>query len=136
MTTFSVYALPPAALARIRKTGRDDFGHPLRISDDHAGDPLRCCLRDAEPGERVALFSWQPLTDAPDSPYAEIGPVFAHADACPGYTESTAYPQASGTAHNCCAPTQPTATCSTTRSPRAPTRKQRSTSSCRIPGQR
>ena len=73
-------------------TGRDDFGHPLRIADDLDGAPLRCCLRDAEPGERVALFSWQPLTEAPDSPYAEIGPVFAPADPCPGYDDSTAYP--------------------------------------------
>jgi hypothetical protein len=94
MTTFTVYALPPAELDRIRAAGRDDFGHPLRISadDDVAGTPLRCCLRDAEVGERVALLSWQPLTEAPDSAYAEVGPIFVHADSCPGYRESAAYP--------------------------------------------
>jgi hypothetical protein len=51
--TFLVYALPPAALAVIRASGRDDFGHDLRIfTDDGSGSPLRCCLRDATVASR------------------------------------------------------------------------------------
>ena len=94
MQTFIVYALPPAELDRIRAAGRDDFGHPLRffVNDDVPGAPLRCCLRDAEIGERVALLAWRPLTEAPDSPYAEVGPIFIHADECPGYPEGSGYP--------------------------------------------
>jgi hypothetical protein len=94
MKTFTVYALPPAELDRIRTAGRDDFGHPRRISVNEyvPGAPLRCCLRDAEVGERLALLSWRPLTEAPDSVYAEVGPVFVHADSCAGYRESAAYP--------------------------------------------
>jgi hypothetical protein len=94
-TTFRVQALPALDLARIRGAGVDDFGHPLRVSvaDEEPGTPLRCCLREAHVGERVALISWRPLREAPDSVYAEVGPVFVHADDCPGYREEDAYPE-------------------------------------------
>ncbi len=93
-TTFRVQALPARDLTRIRATGLDDFGHPLRVSvaDEEPGTPLRCCLREAHAGERVALISWRPLHEAPDSVYAEVGPVFVHADDCPGYHEEGSYP--------------------------------------------
>jgi hypothetical protein len=93
-TTFRVQALPADDLARIRATGIDDFGHALRVSavDEEHGTPLRCCLREAHVGERVALISWRPLLEAPDSVYAEVGPVFVHADDCPGYSEVASYP--------------------------------------------
>lgn len=32
------------------------------------------------------------MTEAPDSPYAEVGPVFVHADTCAGYSETGSYP--------------------------------------------
>jgi hypothetical protein len=94
-TTFRVQALPAHDLARIRAAGVDDFGHPLRVSvtDEEPGTPLRCCLREAHVGERVALISWRPLHEALDSVYAEVGPVFVHADACPGYHEEGRYPE-------------------------------------------
>jgi len=92
--TFLVHALPAADLARIRNAGHDDFGHPLRVrvNDEAPGAPLRCCLRDAEVGERIALIAWRPLTEAPDNVYAEVGPVFVHATACPGYPDTRSYP--------------------------------------------
>ena len=94
-TSLRVQALPALDLARIRAAGVDDFGHPLRVSvaDEEPGTPLRCCLREARVGERVALISWRPLHEAPDSVYAEVGPVFVHADDCPGYCEEGAYPE-------------------------------------------
>ena len=94
-TTFRVQALPAHDLARVRATGFDDFGHPLRLSvaDEEPGTPLRCCLREAHVGERVALISWRPLREAADSVYAEVGPVFVHADDCPGYHDEGAYPE-------------------------------------------
>lgn len=93
-TAFRVRALPTHDLARIRATGIDDFGHTLRVSvvDEEHGTPLRCCLREARVGERVALISWRPLREAPDSVYAEVGPVFVHADDCPGYRDEESYP--------------------------------------------
>ncbi|MGH3467704.1 MAG: DUF1203 domain-containing protein [Thermocrispum sp.] len=91
---FAVHALPAEELSRIRRAGVDDFGHRPRVfvNDDESGTPLRCCLREAGQGERVALIAWRPLREAPDSVYAEVGPVFVHADPCPGYPDDDGYP--------------------------------------------
>lgn len=88
-------ALPAHELHRIRRAGVDDHGHDLRVFVNHedAGVSLRCCLREARVGERIALLAWRPLDDAPGSVYAEVGPVFVHADDCPGYTDDRRYPE-------------------------------------------
>lgn len=94
MSALSFHALPARELQRIRDHGVDDFGHKVRVlvNDNESGMPLRCCLRDAHSGERVALIAWRPLEDAPESVYAEVGPVFIHADECSGYGENDLYP--------------------------------------------
>ena len=58
--------------------------------DDEGGAPLRCCLRDSRPGERIALVAVTP--DGPQGAYRETGPVFLHADGCAG-TSDTGYPE-------------------------------------------
>jgi hypothetical protein len=91
-TGFRVAALPADDLERIRARGVDDFGNALEPETvTGAGTPLRCCLREAEPGERVVLIAYRPATVA--GPYAEVGPVFVHAEGCPGYADETRYPQ-------------------------------------------
>ncbi|SOD93956.1 DUF1203 domain-containing protein [Blastococcus haudaquaticus] len=50
--------------------------------DEDGGLPLRCCLRDSRPGERVALAGVTP--DGPQGAYRETGPVFLHAAGCSG----------------------------------------------------
>lgn len=57
--------------------------------DEEGGAPLRCCLRDSRPGERVGLVSATP--PGPTGAYQETGPVFMHADGCDGPIERT-YP--------------------------------------------
>ena len=90
-TSFLVTPLPPEDVDRIRSRGTDDFGNELVVTiQEEAGAPLRCCLRDATVGERVALIAWQPAEVG--GAYAEIGPVFIHADRCPGYAEVESYP--------------------------------------------
>ena len=95
-TTFTLcyQAIPAEDLHRIRAAGFDDFGHPLqaRVNQAETGTPLRCCLREAKVGDRVALISWQPLAEALESVYAEIGPVFIHADECAGFRDDGTYP--------------------------------------------
>lgn len=81
-TTFRVLALPAGALDTVRRTGRDADDHPVEALAAGGGEPLRCCLRDAEAGEALLLFGYRPPAAA--GPYREIGPVFAHASACPG----------------------------------------------------
>jgi hypothetical protein len=58
--------------------------------DEDGGLPLRCCLRDSRPGERVALAAVAP--EGPLGAYRETGPVFLHADGCSGPT-ATGYPE-------------------------------------------
>jgi hypothetical protein len=58
--------------------------------DDEGGAPLRCCLRDSRPGERIALVSATP--EGPQGAYRETGPVFVHADGCAGPAD-TGYPE-------------------------------------------
>jgi hypothetical protein len=60
------------------------------FTDDEGGAPLRCCLRDSRPGERIALVAVTP--EGPRGAYRETGPVFLHADGCAGPTD-TGYPE-------------------------------------------
>lgn len=59
------------------------------VTDPDGGAPLRCCLRDSRPGERIVLGSVTP--PGPAGAYAETGPVYVHADRCPG-PASAGYP--------------------------------------------
>jgi Protein of unknown function (DUF1203) len=92
-TTFTVSAIPLSDLERIRSRGVDDFGNTLEvtINRDRGGTPLRCCLRDATAGEPVTLIAYRPADRG--GPYAEVGPVFIHADPCSGYQQTRAYPE-------------------------------------------
>lgn len=71
--------------ADIDVTGSD----PAVVTDRHA-TPCRRCLRDAEPGERVHLVSYDPFVT--DSPYRSASPVFVHAEPCVVY-EGHAVPE-------------------------------------------
>ena len=51
-------------------------------TDAEGGAQLRCCLRHSRPGERIALVAVTP--EGPRGAYRETGPVFLHADGCPG----------------------------------------------------
>jgi hypothetical protein len=89
---FTVTAIAAAPLAAVRASGTDVSGHPVEHRIAGGGEPLRCCLRDAAPGEAIILFGYEPRLPKP-SPYREIGAVFAHADECGGYT-TPGYPPA------------------------------------------
>lgn len=62
----------------------DEAGNKLSVRVDAAGgNPLRCCLRESRPGEEVLLMAYTP--PGTSGPYVERGPVFIHAEPCPGY---------------------------------------------------
>ena len=83
--------IPVAYLDHVRTAGLDEAGNPLVVRvEDEGGHPLRCCLRDSRPGERVLLIAYTPPGGA--GPYAERGPVFVHAEACEGYADVDVYP--------------------------------------------
>ncbi|GAA0585731.1 DUF1203 domain-containing protein [Paractinoplanes ferrugineus] len=78
-------------LSTVRRSGVDDSGRCYdTFTAAEAGAPLRCCLRDAAAGERLALVAYRPGGTA--GAYREIGPVFVHADPCAGYRRPGAYP--------------------------------------------
>jgi Protein of unknown function (DUF1203) len=92
ISTFGISAIPPETLARLRAAAVDHFGNEIvsTVKPD-GGYPLRCCLRESTPGERIALIAYRPFPW--DGVYAEVGPVFIHADECVGYQDTDAYPE-------------------------------------------
>jgi hypothetical protein len=82
--------IPAADLDEVRARGVDALGNPVQVlAAVGEGEPLRCCLRYARAGESIALISYSP---AGHGVWREVGPVYVHADACPGPT-STALPE-------------------------------------------
>jgi hypothetical protein len=90
-TRFRIHALSPARLGEVRTTGLDASGLPVVGLTAEGGEPLRCCLRDASPGEAILLFGHEPPIGR--SPYRELGAVFACARPCDGPAHD-GYPEA------------------------------------------
>jgi Protein of unknown function (DUF1203) len=91
-TRLHVQAIDPARLDQVRSSGTDGHGNelvPFAASGD--GEPLRCCLRYAQPGEQITLISYAPF-DHP-SVWTEVGPVYIHAERCGGYRPDGALPE-------------------------------------------
>lgn len=82
-TELEFVPVPSADLDRIRCNGHDDHGNPVEARPADGVVPLRCCLTLSSPDDLVMLMSHRPM--AVGGPYAEVGPVFVHADPCPGY---------------------------------------------------
>jgi hypothetical protein len=92
MTNLHVSAIDPGRLQTIRAHGEDEAGNALAPFPAAGWEPLRCCLTVAGAGDRILLISYSPFTVV--SPWAETGPVFVHAQPCPGYTTSDELPGA------------------------------------------
>ncbi|WP_265447544.1 DUF1203 domain-containing protein [Flexivirga meconopsidis] len=71
-----IEALARDVLTELRDRAPSEAHVPVTAD---GGEPLRCCLRNAEPREQLLLTSYSP--PLPDSPYREHGPIFLHADA-------------------------------------------------------
>lgn len=86
-----VNAIDPARLEVVQMTGADGHGNQLHpFAATGQGEPLRCCLRYAEPGEQIALISYAPFEHP--SVWREVGPVYIHAARCEGYTPTGRLP--------------------------------------------
>ncbi|GAA3456579.1 DUF1203 domain-containing protein [Dactylosporangium matsuzakiense] len=80
---FTVHAIDAEALDSVRRSRKDVSGNAPEPWVAEGGEPLRCCLRDARPGEHMLLFGYEPALPA-GTPYREIGAVFAHTEPCAG----------------------------------------------------
>jgi hypothetical protein len=77
-TGLLVLAIDLARLDAVYRTGADGHGNQVRpFAATGQGEPLRCCLRYANPGEQITLISYAPF-DHP-SVWTEVGPVYIHA---------------------------------------------------------
>lgn len=89
-STFVISAIPLEMLHQVRTDRTDASGNPVADVVAGGGEPLRCCLRNARPGEHLLLFGYEP--PLPPSPYREVGAVFAHAEPCAGGRGADSYP--------------------------------------------
>jgi hypothetical protein len=87
---FSISPIPTTVVDRIRQTLVDDFGNNLTVSQSDPA-PCRHCLRITQSGERLVVFAYCPFENS--GPYAEVGPVFVHADRCESYDDHDRFPE-------------------------------------------
>lgn len=80
-------ALPTEPVRAVQAGGPDANGHPPELAvSDGRGNPCRHCLTEIAAGLRMLVLAWRPFP-APQ-PYAEVGPIFLHAGACPRWEGS------------------------------------------------
>src|SRR2546423_4181829 len=75
---------------RIAASGAPD--HTVVVADSPEGYPSRHCLRFAQPGERMILFSYASIPAG--HPYSETGPIFVHEQPCERYSTTDEFPPA------------------------------------------
>jgi hypothetical protein len=86
------YSGMPSQLAAAYRAGAPDangMAPERRVSVD-GDEPCRHCLGTVGVGEAFLTLAYRPF--AALQPYAELGPVFIHADACPAHDPSQGLP--------------------------------------------
>ncbi|MFN8444759.1 MAG: DUF1203 domain-containing protein [Caldilineaceae bacterium] len=91
MTTIRFNAMP-TEFARAYQNGAFDANGqlPERHISDGDGVPCRHCLQDVAAGEPYLILAYRPFPEA--QPYAELGPIFLHAETCERYVASDQVP--------------------------------------------
>lgn len=75
-------ALDSAIVENLRRGGMDANGQLPEVAvSDGKGVPCRHCLTHVQAGERYLILAHRPFPEP--QPYAEVGPIFVHADDCP-----------------------------------------------------
>lgn len=87
-----LYSGMPTHLAAAYRAGAPDANGqaPERRISDGDGVPCRHCLENVAAGEPYLVLAYRPFP-APQ-PYAELGPIFLHAEACPAYDPAAGLP--------------------------------------------
>lgn len=81
MSRLRFHALPTHAVRAVQAGGPDANGQgPERMVSDGDGNPCRHCLSTIGTNLPMLVLAWRPFP-APQ-PYAEVGPIFLHADPC------------------------------------------------------
>jgi len=82
--------IPQSFLTKVRTTGLDNQGQPVKRVIAEGGEPCRDVLRRARPGEELILASFTPFSVA--GPYKEFGPIFVLANASDEEVARDAFP--------------------------------------------
>jgi hypothetical protein len=92
MTASIKFVSMPTETARAFQAGGLDANGqvPERHVSDGDGVPCRHCQQDVAAGAPYLILNYRPFPAL--QPYAETGPIFLHADACPRYPEVAALP--------------------------------------------
>jgi len=91
MTTPRFEALPTDIVDAFRSGALDaNDMPPERFISDGSGIPCRHCLSDVAAGEPVLVLAYRPFPER--QPYAEIGPIFLHAEDCDRYDPAAGVP--------------------------------------------
>lgn len=87
------YSGMPSELAAGYRAGAVDANGqvPERRVSDGDGVPCRHCLGNVAAGEPYLILAYRPFPAA--QPYAEIGPIFLHADECAPHDPAAGLPQ-------------------------------------------
>ena len=86
-----VVALETAVVQALQRGGADANGQPPeRQVSDGAGVPCRHCLHPVGQGETYLILAHRPFPKP--QPYAELGPIFLHAESCPRHVDNGAVP--------------------------------------------
>jgi hypothetical protein len=83
-----VRGIPTDHVRRLRAGAPDANDQPaLQRPAQGLANPCRHCLQLIAPGRPMLVLAYRPFAQA--QPYAEVGPIFLHADECPGYEADT-----------------------------------------------
>ena len=91
MTDIRFTSMPTRQAEAYRVGALDANGHrPENHISGGDGVPCRHCQRDVAEGEPYLILAYRPFPRP--QPYAEIGPIFLHADSCRRYPDSDRVP--------------------------------------------
>lgn len=85
-----IVPVPSDVVDRARAAADSASETPVATVTATGGEPLRCCLTNARPGDALVLFNYEP--PLPPSPYQEKGAVFVHAAPCRSEMDVHVYP--------------------------------------------
>lgn len=90
MTAVHFIPMPSAEAAAYREGAPDAYGLAPEQRISPGGYPCRHCLRPIASGEPYLTLAYRPFPTL--QPYAETGPIFLHAEACPRYEAAEVLP--------------------------------------------
>jgi hypothetical protein len=91
MTDIRYVSMPTEEAQAFWAGASDANGQPPEVHvSDGDGVPCRHCLRNVDEGEPYLILAYRPFPEA--QPYAEIGPIFLHAEPCARNPETAEIP--------------------------------------------